>query len=508
MVIYMIRMIIADDEPVIIKGIQILLDWRSLGIEIVGEYSDGAAALEGIVTRKPEIALLDINMPKMTGMDILKEISALKLSTMVIFISGFQDFNYAREALIYGAEGYLLKPIIKEELMKSLEKGIAKFQAGREVLITSEEKNEHTDIPYEYLVEIEETTYLTVLFEVIYKRKEDLYARRLIRFSIFSYIEHYLEENHKGIVFIKNDHIVGILKGTEKTAAKELLSSLLEEIWQKTNQRTGAIIGNNVGSMGQIVEEYAKCLSMQSYFFFEDQLKNLILDISVPVFLREIKPAELTEAVKQLEEAMTRQEEEEFAGCYDRLVRLICLFADGKKEDACFHFYNVLRSVEEWYNSKGLEGLKPDMKQILEEGRNSLNYADMAGAFKRYLEQYMQRMKNLVVSNEKKDILKAMEYIEFHYMENLTLEVLAGIVHMNASYFSTFFKKNANQNFKDYLSNVRLEHAIPLLLSTDYKVYDIATRVGFRDARSFTELFIKKYGETPANYRKRIGRGN
>ena len=88
----MIKMIIADDEPVIIRGIKKLLDWESMGIQIVGEYADGRQALDGILALKPELALLDISMPGLTGIDVLKERKAQNEKTTVISISGFQDF--------------------------------------------------------------------------------------------------------------------------------------------------------------------------------------------------------------------------------------------------------------------------------------------------------------------------------------------------------------------------------------------------------------------------------
>lgn len=77
---------------------------------------------------------------------------------------------------------------------------------------------------------------------------------------------------------------------------------------------------------------------------------------------------------------------------------------------------------------------------------------------------------------------------------------------MNAYYFSSFFKKNSGENFKDYVNKVRLKHAMALLVTTDKKTYEIADQVGFRDARSFSELFQRTYGETPASYRKRVKR--
>ena len=105
----MIRMILADDEPIITRGIKKLLNWKILGIEIIGEYEDGRKALEAIIRDKPEIALLDISMPGMSGVEVLQECRAMEsgvshstlknimhetvkdnlLSTTILLASGF-----------------------------------------------------------------------------------------------------------------------------------------------------------------------------------------------------------------------------------------------------------------------------------------------------------------------------------------------------------------------------------------------------------------------------------
>ncbi len=122
--------------------------------------------------------------------------------------------------------------------------------------------------------------------------------------------------------------------------------------------------------------------------------------------------------------------------------------------------------------------------------------------------EYFDRLKDSIVSSSSKDFLRAKIYIDKHYDENLTLEVLAKEIHMNSYYFSSFFKKNAGENFKDYLSRIRIQHAVSLLVSTDMKAYEIALKVGFRDARGFSESFQRIYHETPAAYRKRAKRGD
>ena len=170
----MIRMILADDEPIITRGIKKLLNWKILGIEIIGEYEDGRKALEAIIRDKPEIALLDISMPGMSGVEVLQECRAMESGVSIIFISGFQDFEYAKAALQYGAVDYLLKPVIREELLKAVEKAVAGMAEGVEPERADVKDNEGTGgINYEFLVEDEESGYVPIYAEVIYDKEEN-----------------------------------------------------------------------------------------------------------------------------------------------------------------------------------------------------------------------------------------------------------------------------------------------------------------------------------------------
>ncbi len=144
---------------------------------------------------------------------------------------------------------------------------------------------------------------------------------------------------------------------------------------------------------------------------------------------------------------------------------------------------------------------------MMEKGRVCRDYSELQSVFYKIIMEYVGKLKTLIVNNNNRDFLKAKAYIDNHYDENLTLEVLAGEVHMNSYYFNTFFKKNAGENFKDYVSRIRIQHALSLLVSTDLKAYEIALKVGFSDARAFSENFQRIYHETPAAYRKRAKKG-
>ena len=256
----MIRMILADDEPVITRGIRKLLDWERLGIEIIGEYEDGKRALEAIVSKKPEIALLDISMPGMTGVEILKECRAMGSRISIIFVSGFQDFEYAKAALEYGATAYLLKPVIREELLAAVEKSIPALRredaAGKAV---PEEAAMDAGIDYGFLMEEENTRYVPVYADIMYKKEENGQMKKLIHFSIFSFLEEYLNETGQGIAFLKNERIAMVFKGLSREEVKEILEDMWEKSLETTGRRIFFVLGDEVGTMSGIPEMFQRC---------------------------------------------------------------------------------------------------------------------------------------------------------------------------------------------------------------------------------------------------------
>ena len=112
----MYKAIIADDEIHICMLLKKLVDWESMGIEIIGQYMDGATALEAVRTCRPDIVITDIRMPKISGLDIVKTCNAEKIKCIFLLLSGHAEFEYAHMALKYNVENYLLKPVNKEEL--------------------------------------------------------------------------------------------------------------------------------------------------------------------------------------------------------------------------------------------------------------------------------------------------------------------------------------------------------------------------------------------------------
>lgn len=498
------KMILADDEPVITRGIQKLVDWDSLGIEIIGEFDDGKKALEGIIRLKPDLALLDISMPSMTGIEILKECKAMNCKTQIIFISGFQDFEYAKDAIKYGAVDYLLKPVIEDELLNAVEKCMADRSKDNQAGDLLNEERDQKEADYSKLINVENTFYVPVYAAVLCHSNENEQMKKLIRFSFISFLEEYLDERQIGITFTKKENIAVVLKGMELENCQRAVEDMQREAMAATSHPIVFVIGDKVANMAEIPDVFEACVRMKEYFFFAQYLNRWIFTAGEFVFSHQADSDRLTDLRERVIAAIIAQDLVTFDLFFEQFSRMICRVADGRKEDAGFYFCSAIRLMEEKMLALNLSGLKFEMKNLLEEGRDSSNYVEMIEVYRRVFMEYLSMIQKSVVSNERKDIQKAKDYIEKHYKENLTLNVLADEIHMNSYYFSSFFKKSAGENFKDYVNRVRIEHAVSLLLTTDMKSYEIASEVGFSDARAFTEIFQRFYHETPSAYRKRI----
>ena len=499
----MLNMILADDEPIITRGIRKLVDWEKLGIFIEGEYRDGHSAMEAILSGQPDLALLDISMPGMNGIDILKSIREMELKTKVVFISGFQESEYASRALKYGAVDYLLKPVIREQLLTAVEKAVEMIYGNNRNL-----ENKFADSSKENKeriaeIELETTTYLPILISPLFDGIEGEQEKKLIRFSLISFLEEYLAECKKGILFSKQDNIVIILKAMSLDTAKEVVMQLWKQAQTVTGKKIGFVMGNVVDSMGEIPREYQKCVEMSRYFFFANQIQVPVLAVGNDVFFRKSTPGELSEMQEKLMKSMLIREGTAFDSAYKMFCRTLCLVADGRKEDACYYFCSMVRWVEEQIKALGVEARELELGKLLEKTRQCVSFAEMESLFEKILRKFEDIVSQSMENCEKKEILLAKQYIDEHYQENLTLEVLAKQLHMNPYYFSSFFKNQAGENFKDYVNKVRLRHAVSMLLTTDLKTYEIAERAGFRDVRYFTKVFSHAYKETPSAYRKR-----
>ena len=541
----MLMIFLAEDEVIVRETIKRMIPWENLGFELVGEAADGEMALPLLLRQKPDLLITDIKMPFMDGLTLAKvakkEIPGLK----VVILSGYDDFNYAKQAINIGVEDYLLKPITKNALIERLteirsryehEKTQKEYYEKFHREMQAYEKNSSRDF-FEALVRG------SMDMMEIYRRSEKLgldivaEAYNVLIFTMnceedfsgqregyseweaesLELLEEFFSENTSAMLFRCNIFSYGVLiKGQKETIEENTRScvSEIQRIFDRKEQKRQWFVaaGEPVERLSQIQKSYysASRAFSQRYLYDENILyydemasmekKNVTEDDST--YLQKVDVNALNPAILQkfLSNGLL-EETENFVKDY--------FYAIGQEplESLVFRNYvtlNVRFSVMSFLKEIGCDTRtleQEDTEDVLSESSKSLENA-IAYAEKIISQAIALRDQNS--GNKNRSILKtAVDFIDSHYMEeDMSLNKAANAANVSANHFSALFSQNMGQTFIEYLTNLRMNKAKEYLRCTSMRSSEIAGEIGYKDAHYFSYLFKKTQGMTPSDYRK------
>lgn len=541
----MLKIFLAEDEVIVRETIKRMIPWEDLGFELVGEAADGEMALPLLLRQKPDLLITDIKMPFMDGLTLAKvakkEIPGLK----VVILSGYDDFNYAKQAINIGVEDYLLKPITKNALIERLteirsryehEKTQKEYYEKFHREMQAYEKNSSRDF-FEALVSG------SMDMMEIYRRSEKLgldivaEAYNVLIFTMnceedfsgqregyseweaesLELLEEFFSENTSAMLFRCNIFSYGVLIKGQKETIEENTRSCVSEIQRildrKEQKRQWFVAaGEPVERLSQIQKSYysASRAFSQRYLYDENILyydemasmekKNVTEDDST--YLQKVDVNALNPVILQkfLSNGLL-EETENFVKDY--------FFAIGQEplESLVFRNYvtlNVRFSVMSFLKEIGCDTRtleQEDTEDVLSESSKSLENA-IAYAEKIISQAIALRDQNS--GNKNRSILKtAVDFIDSHYMEeDMSLNKAANAANVSANHFSALFSQNMGQTFIEYLTNLRMNKAKEYLRCTSMRSSEIAGEIGYKDAHYFSYLFKKTQGMTPSDYRK------
>lgn len=541
----MLKIFLAEDEVIVRETIKRMIPWEDLGFELVGEAADGEMALPLLLRQKPDLLITDIKMPFMDGLTLAKvakkEIPGLK----VVILSGYDDFNYAKQAINIGVEDYLLKPITKNALIERLteirsryehEKTQKEYYEKFHREMQAYEKNSSRDF-FEALVRG------SMDMMEIYRRSEKLgldivaEAYNVLIFTMnceedfsgqregyseweaesLELLEEFFSENTSAMLFRCNIFSYGVLiKGQKETIEENTRScvSEIQRIFDRKEQKRQWFVaaGEPVERLSQIQKSYysASRAFSQRYLYDENILyydemasmekKNVTEDDST--YLQKVDVNALNPAILQkfLSNGLL-EETENFVKDY--------FYAIGQEplESLVFRNYvtlNVRFSVMSFLKEIGCDTRtleQEDTEDVLSESSKSLENA-IAYAEKIISQAIALRDQNS--GNKNRSILKtAVDFIDSHYMEeDMSLNKVANAANVSANHFSALFSQNMGQTFIEYLTNLRMNKAKEYLRCTSMRSSEIAGEIGYKDAHYFSYLFKKTQGMTPSDYRK------
>lgn len=517
----MYKLIIADDEAIIREGIKCLLDWESLGFTLVGEAANGEAALQLIVKESPDIVLLDIRMPKMSGLEVVRLAREQGFSGKVVILSGYSDFNYAKQAIRYGVLSYLTKPIDEDELLEIVTEVRTQLDADAAARDTSDHyrRKAYDTIIQDILLgnadfsrlDTEELHLNADVYQVIiYEKYSHLAEDASYRFSDLLRVTNQDHNSFDNITAGSRE--IFLLKGS---FALQKFQDFLKRYEQERRPQKDSPLdslflayGHPVSTLTEISDSYSEACRLIDRRFFCEQGQHTIGYESLPElgsYRSLISPDFLNEYATRLYDALSAFSHSRTAETLEELLTKLYNASDPI-DTIRFFFADLYLQIKErigrLYANANIPF--PSNTAII---RTITEKYYLYEIILFLTEQFELILSSIGHSSRDGVIDDILYYIEHNYTRGITLENIAPLFGYNSSYLGKIFSKMVGENFNSYLDHVRIEHSKELLLKQNMKVYEIAEEVGYRNVDYFHIKFKKYVGQTPAEFRKTARRG-
>ena len=546
----MLKTFLVEDEVVIREMIKKMIPWEQYGFELAGEAADGEMALPLILKSKPDLLITDIKMPFMDGLTLCRLVKKELPDIRIVILSGYDDFNYAKQAISIGVEDYLLKPITKNAFIERLkeipnryehEKTQREYYEKFRLEMQEYEKNASRDF-FETLVRADSD--LAELYRRADKLNLDIVAEayNILIFTpdtsegnynsyeecsdweaeVQDKINTYFLNRPVAILFRHQVFSYAILvKGQKDTIEKntEECVKAIQDIMDQTERRTDWFIavGKSADRLSMLGHSYRTAVRANSFRYLYDghildyqsleaqkenpsdsrredsvQLRNVNINALNPAILQKFLSSGLAEEV------------DDFIRDYFNAI------GQEPMGSLVFRNYVVLNvrfSVLSFLKKLGCDDSEisgQEMENIMDETGKTIEAA-VAYCGKILKKAIALRDEN--AGDQNRSVLKlAVDFIDHNYMdEEISLNKAAHVANVSANHFSALFSQNMGQTFTEYLTDLRMSKAKELLRCTAMRSSEIAGEVGYKDAHYFSYLFKKTQGMTPSEYRKMRG---
>ena len=525
----MTKVLIADDEEHICELIKLLIDWDGLGLTLVATVHSGKEALEKYKELGPDIIISDIRMSGISGLDLIKEVKKLNSDVNFLIISGYRYFEYAYEALRNGADDYIVKPIKEEDINNALKKILNR--RNRKLNIENENytfKCEKVIVDLmQYPQNISTCTNVQMFNErynlafpdepvSVFVIKIDIQGEgdlteqlKVISAYALSILMKKMNRNDSYIVAASYNDMIPVIttgKVINSEDGTKLLNHIITEIQQFADEMVSVRACVGVGGEGRIKDLVR--LTQDAL----DAVWEKIFNFSQKLFQ---KPQNEDQQELYSDAARRELKGDILNMNYNGVLEIYSLIEvrimDGRKNLSGKHIYCTLDTVlKDIQDSLSEMKTEKDMVTNIEESRWKLRmyreFCQMIQFVRVTIQNVIDRLKQYEESIIKKPVLVAIQYINDHYSEELSLETISNIVGLNSVYFSTMFKKETKRSFVEFLTGIRIEKAAELLVNSSYNISEIAWKVGYQDEKYFMRVFKKTMGLTCAKYRKLYGR--
>lgn len=535
-----IKVFLVEDEIVVREGIKKNINWQQEGFEFAGEASDGELAYPLIQSTKPDILITDIKMPFMDGLELSRLVKKELPDIKILVLSGYNEFEYAKEAINIGITEYLVKPISGAKLLETVKKVAEtireEWQQKQFLLAYQKEQAESEQLarfrmfgrlvsgmyPVSTLIsegreigiDLAATQYNIVLFQVFTGEEAENYSDELNQLT--ARLEELVNDIQRVLMFDRGmEGFAFLLKGSEECAIEELLPSFLDKLEDTLKEYPQMEyfggVGVTVERLGELKTCFEKASHAYAYRYLWDrnqivtgEAKEELKMVDQEFNLRALNVKNLERnAVERFLATGLKAEVADFVEEY--------FYSLGEQNIQSLLFRQYITMDAYITAASAVEKLGYDSTVMAEECGDFKSMADVFTTTDQtvsYLKHVLETaigLRDAVSQKKYAQLLEdAKEYIRQNFQNaEISLNTVAASVNLSPNHFSTIFSQEMGQTFVEYLTFVRMEKAKELLRNSTMKTSDIAFEVGYRDAHYFSYIFKKTQECTPREYRSR-----
>lgn len=510
----MYNVLLADDEKLDLEGMRTFIPWKDLNMEVVAGVMNGFEAIKVLDTKKIDILVTDVRMPNMTGLELARRALEISEDIKIIFVSGYQDFSYVKQALSLNAVEYVLKPMDDQELIDILIK-VRKDLDQKRV----RENTYWQMVPIvknELLLQllegpINEKTIVTLNVEYGMNRCGWPGYAAVLEIDDLSWkqedkgrIEQ--EEMQQVISICQKLGIRHICKLSKARLAVliEYSGDTLQQIMDQVNKENHFSITAGVGelcySISELSSSYRQAVEALDLKMFYG--KGKIIGHGEVRMAEKEDMKYLDDKLESLLQAMSKYE---LVRVHDELDDLFKIAKSLKSKFTLLNYAlyivmkldNYLQRTNE--NVFHLLGMELDHYEIMMQFET---ISDIHIWLRRRVYEISETLQANKNKKNWKFIQQMIEYMKARTHETITLRDLAEQFSLSPNYLGVIFKEETGKNFSEYFIQLRMEKSCELLKATNLKIYEIADQVGYNHLPYFSRQFKETYSMTPLEYRR------
>lgn len=526
-------MVVIDDVRAVVKGIANDSMWSDCGVTVSGAAYNGEEGAELIRRLKPDIIVTDIRMPKLGGIDMIRELLDFLPQAKIIFISGYSDFEYAQQAIQLGAFDYILKPFTPQQLADVVKKAVHQLTAERNLknkvndmerrllesmpllrqeylnlLIRYTGQTEGLQQRWDFLgIDMDTDRLVVMVMEMNQLPRQDeailVSEAELQRFAVQNIVEETILESTKGVVFRESINRLAAVVNPAPTETVEALAERCREHVQIYSKNTLSIgVSNMVSDLAKLTAAYRQALESLAYTFYSGG--NSVFAYSHINIKRRpgaffIHPAtdwekELTYAIRSGNSAQAERCLLELPGeCGEELPS-----PSGTKISYMNVAAVILKASPEFDNTKDGEQTDELLRRL---SAPEATLHQLHEALVQLCRHCCGKVNSQIQTTAQETVQTVIRFIQANLHLDLQISDYAKHVHLSTSYFSNLFRKVTGMSVLQFVIQEKMEKA-KLLLLNGKSIGEIAELLGYEERSYFSDVFKRQTGVTPTEYRQ------